>query len=134
MFRIDFIFSYWIFAWYLLYMARITIYSPKLVLIISVVEGLFSYMLLKTANTETRIYMIIIACCIKIFPLITLWREPIRQKDILAMILLFIIYNVWLGIHGDTMLRVYKKIQVLLDNNTDQLPFMYVLSRLSGRS
>jgi hypothetical protein len=134
MFRIDFIFSYWIFAWYLLYMARITIYSPKLVLIISLVEALFSYMLLKTANTATRIYMIIIACCIKIIPLITLWREPIRQRDIWALISLFIIYNVWLGIHGETMLRVYKKIQALLDNNTDQLPFMYILSRLIGRS
>ena len=134
MFRIDFIFSYWIFAWYLLYMSRITIYSPKLAFIIAAVEALFSFMLLKTANTMTMIYMIIIACCIKIFPLISLWREPIRQRDIWALISLFIIYNVWLGIHGETMLRVYKKIQVLLDNNTDQLPFMNVLSRLSGRS
>lgn len=134
MFRIDFIFSYWIFAWYLLYMARITIYSPKLILMIAVVEGLFSYMLLKAANTATRIYMIIIATCIKIIPLISLWREPIRQRDIWVSMLLFMIYNVWLGIQGETMLSVYKKIQVLLEKNTNELPFMYVLSRLNGRT
>jgi hypothetical protein len=134
MFRIDFIFSYWIFAWYLLYMARITIYSPKLALIIAVIEAVVSYLLLKTANTFTMVSTVIIVSCIKIIPLITLWREPIRQKDIWVLFTLFMIYNIWLGVHGDTMLGVYKKIQVLLDKNTNELPFMYVLSKLIGRT
>ena len=134
MFRIDFIFSYWIFAWYLLYMARITIYSPKLALIIAVIEAVVSYLLLKTANTFTMVSTLIIVSCIKIIPLITLWREPIRQKDIWVLFTLFMIYNIWLGVHGDTMLGVYKKIQVLLDKNTNELPFMYVLSKLIGRT
>lgn len=134
MFRIDFIFSYWIFAWYLLYMARITIYSPKLALIIAVIEAVVSYFLLKTANTFTIVCAFIIVSCIKIIPLITLWREPIRQKDIWVLFILFVIYNIWLGIHGETMLGVYKKIQVLLDKNTNELPFMYVLSKLIGRT
>ena len=134
MFRIDFIFSYWIFAWYLLYMARITIYSPKLALIIAVIEAIVSYILLKTANTFTMVSTLIIVSCIKIIPLITLWREPIRQKDIWVLFTLFMIYNIWLGVHGETMLGVYKKIQVLLDNNTNELPFMYVLSKLLRRT
>lgn len=134
MFRIDFIFSYWIFAWYLLYMARITIYLPKLALIIAVIEAVVSYFLLKTANTFTIVCAFIIVSCIKIIPLITLWREPIRQKDIWVLFILFVIYNIWLGIHGETMLGVYKKIQVLLDKNTNELPFMYVLSKLIGRT
>ena len=134
MFRIDFIFSYWIFAWYLLYMARITIYSPKLALIIAVIEAIVSYLLLKTANTFTMVSTLIIVSCIKIIPLITLWREPIRQKDIWALFTLFMIYNIWLGVYGETMLGVYKKIQVLLDKNTNELPFMYVLSKLIGRN
>ena len=134
MFRIDFIFSYWIFAWYLLYMARITIYSPKLALIIAVIEAVVSYLLLKTANTFTMVSTLIIVSCIKIIPLITLWREPIRQKDIWVLFTLFMIYNIWLGVHGDTMLGVYKKIQVLLDKNTNELPFMYVLSKLLRRT
>jgi hypothetical protein len=134
MFRIDFIFSYWIFAWYLLYMARITIYSPKLALIIAVIEAIVSYLLLKTANTFTMVSTLIIVSCIKIIPLITLWREPIRQKDIWVLFTLFMIYNIWLGIYGETMLGVYKKIQVLLDKNTNELPFMYVLSKLLRRT
>ena len=134
MFRIDFIFSYWIFAWYLLYMTRITIYSPKLVLIIAVIEALFSYMILKTMNNFTRVSMVIMIGCIKIIPLISLWREPIIKRDIWVLISIFIIYNIWLGIHGETILSIYKKIQVLLNNNTTELPFMYLLSKLSGRS
>ena len=134
MFRIDFIFSYWVFAWYLLYMARITVYSPKVGLIIALIEAIISFLLMKTADTFTRLSTIIIISCIKILPLITLWREPIRQIDIWVLFLLFIIYNVWLGVHGETMLGTYKKIQVLLDKNTDELPFMYVLSKIFGKT
>ena len=134
MFRIDFIFSYWLFAWYLLYMARITIYSPKLGLIIAVIEAVISFALLKTANSFTMFSMFIIVSCIKILPLITLWREPIRQRDIWVLFVWFVIYNVWLGVHGETMPSVYKKIQVLLDKNTDELPFMYVLSKIFGKT
>ena len=131
MLRIDFIFSYWLFVWYLLYMARITIYSPKFGLIIALIEGVISYMLLKTSS---KILFAIVIICIKILPLITLWREPIRQKDIWALFVLVVIYNIWLGVHGMTMLGVYKKIQVLLDKNTTQLPFMYILSKIFGKT
>lgn len=133
MFRIDFIFSYWLFAWYLLYMARITTYSPKLVLLIAVIEALISFALLKTTSSFTRFSMVIIIVCIKILPLISIWREPIRQRDIWVLIVFFFIYNVWLGLHGETMPSVYKRIQVLLDKNTDQLPMMYVLSKIFGK-
>ena len=131
MFRIDFIFSYWLFAWYLLYMARITIYSPKFGLIIALIEGVISYMLLKRSS---KISFAIVTICIKILPLLTLWREPITRNDIWMLFVLFVIYNVWLGLHGETMLGTYKKIQVLLDNNSDQLPFMYVLSKIFGKT
>jgi hypothetical protein len=134
MFRIDFIFSYWLFAWYLLYMARMTIYSPKFGLMIALIEAVISFALLKTANSFTMFSTIIIVSCIKILPLITLWREPIRQRDIWVLFVWFVIYNVWLGVHGETMPSVYKKIQVLLDKNTDELPFMYVLSKIFGKT
>jgi hypothetical protein len=130
MFRIDFIFSYWLFAWYLLYMAGITIYSPKFGFIIAVIEAVISFALLKTANSFTMFSTMIIVSCIKILPLITLWREPIRQRDIWVLFVWFVIYNVWLGLHGETMPSVYKKIQVILDNNTNQLPLMNILSKL----
>jgi hypothetical protein len=134
MFRIDFIFSYWLFVWYLLYMARITTYSPKFGLIIAVIEAVISFALLKTANSFTKFSTIIIVSCIKILPLITLWREPIRQRDIWVLFVWFVIYNGWLGFHGETMPSVYKKIQVLLDKNTNELPFMYVLSKIFGKT
>ena len=131
MFRIDFIFSYWLFAWYLLYMARITIYSPKFGLIIATIEAVISYMLFKISS---RISFSIVTTCIKIIPLLTLWGEPIRQRDIWVLFVWFVIYNVWLGLHGETMLGTYKKIQMLLDKDSDQLPFMYVLNKIFDKT
>jgi hypothetical protein len=37
--RFDLVFSYWIFAWYLLYMAKIIKYSPKLVIVLGIIEN-----------------------------------------------------------------------------------------------
>jgi hypothetical protein len=100
-------------------------------LIIALIEGVISYMLLKTSS---KISFAIVTICIKILPLLTLWREPIRQRDIWVLFVWVVIYNVWLGVHGETMLGTYKKIQVLLDKNSDQLPFMYVLSKIFGKT
>ena len=48
-YRFDLVYSYWIFAWYLLYIFKIIPYNPKLVLIIGVVENflglIFTYFL-----------------------------------------------------------------------------------------
>lgn len=41
--RLDYVFSYWIFAWYLLYIAKITKYNPKFVLILGIIENSFTF-------------------------------------------------------------------------------------------
>ena len=38
--RFDFVFSYWIFAWYILYICNIVKYNPKWALTIGLVENI----------------------------------------------------------------------------------------------
>jgi hypothetical protein len=44
--RFDFVFSYWIFIWYLLYMLKIVIYNPKWALMIALIENTFALALM----------------------------------------------------------------------------------------
>ena len=37
--RIDYIFSYWIFLWWILYMLKIVKYNPKLAILLGIIEN-----------------------------------------------------------------------------------------------
>ena len=44
--RIDFVFSYWIFLWYILYEFKITQYNPKWALTFGLIENIFAVIIL----------------------------------------------------------------------------------------
>ena len=50
--RLDFIFSYWIFLWYILYFFTIVKYSPKFILYVAMIDNvlLFSMLIYKKSS------------------------------------------------------------------------------------
>jgi hypothetical protein len=100
--RSDFIFSYWIFAWFLLYYFNIVKYSPKFVIILGIIENCF--LLLFLIIYKSTLYkitkFIIINTIIKVIPLYLVWNDKIIKKDIYATIILFLIYLVWIYLNG----------------------------------
>ena len=69
--RIDFIFSYWIFIWYILYELKLTVYNPKLVLWFGLFENLLHLLLMiYYKNSLISIFLfILVDIFIKIIPL-----------------------------------------------------------------
>ena len=96
--RLDLAFSYWIFAWYLLYIYKIIKYNPLFFLIIALIENVI-YLLLLIYYKNSFIYIllfILINFFIKVIPVWTLYKTTIKMIDIGAGILLFFIYACWL--------------------------------------
>ena len=95
-YRFDLLFSYWIFAWYLLYIFNIINYSPKLALIIGIIEniGLFLFMMFSLhSSNKTILSFIFINILLKVIPLYTIWNDKIYwKKDLCRIIMLFLIY------------------------------------------
>jgi hypothetical protein len=115
--RFDFIFSYWIFTWYLLYEFKITTYNPKFALIVALINNIFTllFMLIYLNDTLNIISFITINFFIKIIPL---WRlRNSNNYDIISSIKLYIIYNIWLLINNTNIYKLYITQYINIINN-----------------
>ena len=90
--RVDLVFSYWIFVWYLLYKFRIVKYNPKLALIISLFENIIILVLM--IFYLNNIINILIFCVLNFFiKVLPLWDlRKSNSYEIYPIIFLFTIY------------------------------------------
>ena len=125
--RFDYLFSYWIFVWYLLYFFRFTKYNPKFVLICSVIENIFLFCYMIYYNTYLSVIILFICgmFIIKIIPLYLIWNTKIKWRDVMFTIILLFIYISWLYINNVTIYYVLNELnQVVLNkNNFHQLNY-----------
>ena len=130
--RMDLVFSYWIFIWYILYVFKFTSYSPKFSLIIGLLENIVMFIMMLTYGTsyKTIIYFIIINTLIKVIPLYYLRNNSIKMKDIYFSILLFIIFIIWLHINAQSLIGNTKTIHDSLlygQNKTPLIGFINII-------
>jgi hypothetical protein len=100
--RFDFVFSYWIFLWYMLYQFKVTSYNPKWALTIGIIENAILLFLLFYYNNP---FVNIILFCfinffIKVLPLWSLRKTKYEINGIYSLIVLFCIYLVWLKLNN----------------------------------
>jgi hypothetical protein len=112
MIRVDFIFSYWIFLWYLLYIFKIIKYNPKFAIYCGIIENTIIILLMIYYKTDSKIliYFLIMFFILKIIPLYTLLDTKILKNDIFITILLFIIYLFWIFVNNKTIIDFNKQI------------------------
>lgn len=92
-----FIYSYWIFTWFILYLLNIIPYNPIFYIIIGYIISIFEllYLFLKKTNKYNLIKYTIINIIIKVFPIIILIylnKYKFNYKDIYFGIILLNIY------------------------------------------
>lgn len=133
--RVDLVFSYWIFAWYLLYIVKIVKYSPKFAIGIGILENilLLCFMILNGSNKRTIFYFVFINTFIKVIPFCTLKREKIQVKDIYAFFALFLGYLVWIIINKQNLAGNYKMVYESLIHNTDEMPFLQLVNYVKNK-
>ena len=129
--RIDFTFSYWIFAWFLLYYFDFTNYNPKF--------GLSIALFFNTIRLFTTIYyknsfiyiflFVVINTFLKIIPLWILKNDSIKKTDILATLYLFGIYNIWLLLNNTNIIELMKDSMNAIKSNHPNTPFIYYIDK-----
>lgn len=117
--RIDFIFSYWIFAWYVLYESGLVSYNPKGALALALVENLILLSLLFYYAYPDILMFCVINFFIKVVPLWRVMRTPYYMSDVYATVVLFGVYCVWLFMNRVTIMNILKS---QLDNVKDKKP------------
>jgi len=100
--RPDFVFSFWIFAWFIFYELKITKYNPKIAISVAIIVNLF--MLANMIYFKNSWINILSFCVvnffIKICPLIRLRNTEYKWKDFYALVVLYIVYLIWLQLNG----------------------------------
>lgn len=101
----DLVFSYWLFAWFLIYECGGTTYNPKSWFVIGLLENtlLFGTMLYYRNPTKILILFLLINTCIKLIPLWILRNTPFRRSDVIAGLVLFGIYLGWARLRVDSI-------------------------------
>ena len=130
--RGDLVFSYWIYVWYILYAFRFTMYSPKIALILGVIDNLIMLLLMTLYGTSRRtmFYFIMINTLIKVVPLYYLRNEVIQARDVYFMIGLFVVFVLWLHINQQSLVGNIKLVHDSLLYGKDQTPFMALLAQI----
>lgn len=106
--RLDFIFSYWIFAWYLCYVFKWTHYNPKLALLLGLIENGMIMILMIYYNTPL-VYFLLVNMIIKVIPYMTIQRR-IEWDDMYPTAGLFFVYLIWLKINGQSYTNMIQGI------------------------
>lgn len=132
MIRIDYIFSYWIFFWYLLYICNFIKYNPKFVIILGLFENLCILLLMSYYNTKQHliILFLIMMVLLKIIPLYSIWNSQITLNDIYFTGFVFIIYLLWMFINKKNTTDFTNNTKKLIIYNKNTLPGMMLLEKL----
>jgi hypothetical protein len=129
--RFDFVFSYWIFVWYVLYECKIVSYNPKIALFLALIHNLLRLSIMIYFNNSI-IYIllfILIQLCIKVYPLWSLRNVSSSPNDIYAMIGLFAIYNGWLWLNNENIVHLHKTAYYSIKHNTISTPIIYLVDK-----
>lgn len=130
--RIDLVFSYWIFVWFLLYMYHFTNYNPKFALIMGLIDNiiLFLLMILFGTKWKTIVYFVIINTFVKIIPLYYLQNDKIRIKDIIFTLFLFLLFIGWLHLNNESLQSNTKLVYDSLVHNKNKTPFLQLMKKI----
>jgi hypothetical protein len=114
LYRFDLTFSYWIFAWYLLFIARLIKSSPKLALILALLTNIYDLLVffIEHVRWDLILTFVFLMVAIKVIPLWTLRNMPIDfRREFPRFCFVFLVYVTWLHLNGynlDTESRELK--------------------------
>ena len=129
--RFDFIFSYWIFLWYVLFIFKFTKYNPIFAIILGIIINIIylAFMIYYKNDIIYILLFIIINFCIKVIPLLTLRNTKYNKKDIYALIFYFTLYYFWVHYNNSNISFLLKTIS-LIKHNKPFTPLIYYITKL----
>jgi hypothetical protein len=129
----DFIFSDWIFAWFIIYYRFQRKlgddYNPYYALCAGLVLSLF-IMFATIKDPLFLFYYFIMLLSIKIIPIYLSRKTRYTHKKLVVFLTVFILYNIYLTIRQTTIIQIYKQIFTSLKERNNDTPIFYILSKL----
>lgn len=143
--RPDFLFSYWCLVWFVIYYfidhsSKSPIgqfikkeMNPKLALILALLENIltFFYMIYLGSDVVNLLRYIFMMLVIKIYPVHLIWENPIVwSHDLLVLIVIFAIYNLYLYLWNTNLWKIYKKTFTSIHEGKTDTPLFHLMEKV----
>ena len=132
----DKLFTYWVFAWFLVYYYSVrTIPSPIIGLYVGLVENLMVFVSFIMSNTNwiEWVKYIMIILFTKVLPIYLIRNRSVVWSDaIYSFLLLFGIYLLYLHWLGTNVIAVYKETEKSLTHGKNNTPIYKLLQKISS--
>jgi hypothetical protein len=144
--RPDFLLSYWIFAWFLVYYFLDTVairngktsytkwihdhMNPTIGILFALSENVFTFIYMIFQNVEFNLLLkyLLMMLSIKIIPIYCIRNYPIRLFDnILSFLVILGIYWIYLYTQGETISSVYNRTFTAIKNVSNKTPFFFFI-------
>jgi len=132
--NVTLVFSYWLFAWYLLYEAKWTTYNPKFGLLCGLLENVVISLPMMLYYKNKAFYIaayIAINAIIKVLPLWRLRKTEITEEDIGITFLLFLLYSMWLQWNDTSVEEYLVQVGNRVKQNKPATPLVSYLANLT---
>lgn len=118
----DLLFSYWIFAWFLIYLVY-PVTNPLFGLWVALLENTIALF-----NLKDKLRFLLMIILFKVIPIYLLRKTKIKWKDVKIFGIVFIVYNIYLNIRGLNIIKVYKITNQSIQRGDNRTPFYYLTS------
>ena len=112
MLRPDYIISYWVLFWDLLFILNVVSYNPKFALILGFIGNMFHLIekIIFNPIQDVFTFMTIIVL-IKVIPIYTIYKYSITHKDIVITFCLIILYLLWIYLNNISLSNISNKLK-----------------------
>jgi hypothetical protein len=101
--RFDFVLSYWLFTWWVLYYIGVLPFNPKLFLVAGLIENTIQLIFFTLENQRL---FVLINVFIKVIPLILVWNTVTTKRDTAFGVILGLVYLAWLKLNQEEVFRM----------------------------
>ena len=129
------LFSYWMVVWYVLYMVGMIPYNPKFALTVGLLENVI--LLFTMIYYKNKWVNIVLFCTVVFFikgvPLWTLRHTVYTKQQVLATLVLFMVYASYLVLNGKHVISILKKNYHAVQQGTFIGPMSLLLKKMGQR-
>lgn len=140
--RFDFLFSYWIIIWFLIYYfidhktiagKQIQIYrNPKFALCLALLENIVTLLwIIMVSSWAIVLKYTCMMLLVKVWPLYLVWDKPMQlPNDIYVFVALFVLYNIYLYLNDESLISIYKRTFTSIIQHDDRTPLFGLVAYL----
>jgi hypothetical protein len=138
----SFLFSYWLFGWFIIYILSKYLPSIKWVhnytnpiygFYIGVLENLIQIYLIYKNNLNWKLigFFMLNMLLFKIIPILFLFKEPVNfYWNSIFLISLFFVYLFYLVMSGTNIYNIYKETSDSIIKGENKTPFMFMINHI----